>query len=172
MRLFFALWPGATTRARLDRWGQALHEQCGGRRTRAEDLHLTLAFLGNVDDALVPAVEAAMDRVEPRRFLLSLDQPGYWRKNSIAWAGASAAPPELETLAADLRASLGAARVAFDPQPFAVHVTLLRDARAPARMPQLDRIDWPVDGFALVASANGRYEIRKASDVGGADHKR
>lgn len=168
MRLFFALWPGATTRARLERWAQALHEQCGGRRTRAEDLHLTLAFLGNVDDVLVPAVEAAMDRVQPRRFLLSLDQPGYWKKNSIAWAGASAVPAELETLAAELRAGLGAAGVAFDPQPFAVHVTLLRDARAPAQMPALDAIDWPVDGYALVCSVPGpggpRYEtLRRAT---------
>ena len=163
MRLFFALWPSATTRARLDRWGQSLHEVCGGRRMRAENLHVTLAFLGNVADARVREVEEAMDRVAPRRFLLALDKPGYWRKNSIAWAGTSTTPPELESLAADLRASLAQSSIPFDPQPFAVHVTLLRDARAPAAMPALEPITWPVDGFALVESAGARYEIRKAS---------
>lgn len=163
MRLFFALWPNAVTRTRLDRWGQALHEICGGRRIPAENLHLTLAFLGNVADARVPEVGAAMDRVAARRFLLTLDTPGYWKKNSIAWAGTSVVPAELEALAAELRASLAAASIPFDPQPFAVHVTLLRDARAPAAMPALEPIAWPVDGYALVASADGRYEVRKVS---------
>jgi RNA 2',3'-cyclic 3'-phosphodiesterase len=166
VKLFFALWPAATTRARLDRWGQALHDACGGRRTRAENLHLTLAFLGDVDDARVPAVEGAMDEVAPRRCLLVLDRPGHWRRNGIAWAGASAVPPELESLAAELRAALAAAGIAFDPQPFAVHVTLLRDARAPAQMPALETIAWPVDGFALVASVpvpgGSRYEVRRS----------
>jgi RNA 2',3'-cyclic 3'-phosphodiesterase len=161
VRLFFALWPNAVTRARLDRWGQALHEVCGGRRTRADNLHLTLAFLGNVADARLAEVEAAMARVAPRRFLLTLDQPGHWKKNGIAWAGTSAVPAELEALAAELRASLAAASLPFDPQPFAVHVTLLRDARAPAAMPALEPIAWPVDGYALVASAGGRYDLRK-----------
>ncbi|HEY6862610.1 MAG TPA: RNA 2',3'-cyclic phosphodiesterase [Burkholderiales bacterium] len=162
MRLFFALWPNAVTRTRLDRWGQALHDVCGGRRTSADSLHLTLAFLGNVADARVAEVESAMDRVRPRRFLLNLDTPGHWKKNSIAWAGTSAVPAELEALAADLRAALAAATIPFDPQPFAVHVTLLRDAGAPAAMPALEPIAWPVDGFALVSSAGGRYEIRRS----------
>jgi RNA 2',3'-cyclic 3'-phosphodiesterase len=168
VRLFFALWPNAVTRARLDRWGAALHERCGGRRTSADDLHLTLAFLGNVHDTRVPEVEAAMERVEPRRFVLSLDRPGYWKKNSIAWAGASAVPAELESLAAGLRASLAEASIPFDPQPFAVHITLLRDARAPVEMPALEPIEWPVDGYALVRSAPGpagpRYEpVKRAT---------
>jgi RNA 2',3'-cyclic 3'-phosphodiesterase len=163
VRLFFALCPNAVTRARLDRWSAALHERCGGRRTPAENLHVTLAFLGNVADERVAAVEAAMGRVEPRRFVLTLDRPGYWKKNSIAWAGTSAVPAELEALAAELRASLAAAAVPYDPQPFAVHVTLLRDARAPAAMPALEPIAWPVDGYALVVSAGGRYEIRRQS---------
>ncbi len=161
MRLFFALWPGTTTRARLDRWGRALHEACGGRRTPAESLHLTLAFLGDVADARLAEVETAMKRVEPRRFLLTLDRPGYWKKNNIAWAGTSTVPPELEALALELRASLAEGSIPFDPQPFAVHVTLLRDARAPAVMPALEPIAWPVDGYALVASLGGRYEIRR-----------
>jgi RNA 2',3'-cyclic 3'-phosphodiesterase len=165
VRLFFALWPNAVTRARLDRWSAALHERCGGRRTPPDNLHLTLAFPGNVADARLAEVEAAMERVAPRRFLLTLDTPGYWKKNSIAWAGASAVPAELDALAAGLRASLAQSSIPFDPQPFAVHVTLLRDARAPAEMPALERIDWPVDGYALVASAAGRYDVRRVSKV-------
>jgi 2'-5' RNA ligase len=162
MKLFFALWPDAATRARLDDWARSIHSACGGRRTRAENLHQTLAFLGNVEEARLAAVEAAADRVPPRRFTLRLDQPGYWKKNRIAWAGCSAVPSELSELAAELRAALHDSRIAFDTKPFAVHVTLARDASAPAAMPVVDPIDWPVDGFALVSSTNGRYEIRRA----------
>ena len=161
MRLFFALWPDTATRAALEQWGLAMHAACGGRRTRVEKLHQTLAFLGNVDDADVGAVEAAMDRTPPRRFTLHLDRPGYWKKSRIAWAGCSAVPHELSDLAAELRAALHDARIPFDTKPFAVHITLAREAGAPAAMPVVDAIDWPVDGFTLVTSANGRYEVRR-----------
>jgi RNA 2',3'-cyclic 3'-phosphodiesterase len=159
VRLFFALWPDAGTRARLDDWARAMHAACGGRRTGADKLHQTLAFLGDVSD--VAPVEAAMERVPPRRFTLRVDQPGYWKKNRIAWAGCSAVPAELADLVAELRGSLEDAGVAFDEKPFAVHITLARDARPPASMPVLEPIDWPVDGFALVGSAGGRYDLRK-----------
>jgi 2'-5' RNA ligase len=163
--LFLALWPDAAVRAGLESWSGALHDACGGRRIRAENLHLTLAFLGGVDEARVPAVEEAAGRVVPRSFSLVLDEPGYWKRNRLAWAGASAAPAALDTLVAELRAALRAAGVAFDPKPFVSHVTLLREARAPAKMPPLEAIHWPVGGFALVRSVTApegsRYEARR-----------
>jgi RNA 2',3'-cyclic 3'-phosphodiesterase len=163
VRLFFALWPDDTTRARLDEWAGAMHAACGGRRTRMENLHQTLAFLGDVGD--VRPAEAAMDRVPPRKFMLKIDQPGYWKKNKIAWAGTAAVPEALATLVFELRTSLSKEGVAFDEKPFAVHITLARSARPPRAMPRLAPIDWPVHGYALVASAGGRYEIRKALDT-------
>jgi 2'-5' RNA ligase len=170
LRLFFALWPNAATRAALEKWALAMHAACGGRRTRTENLHQTLAFLGNIDDADVGSVEAAVDPVPPPSFTLRLDLPGYWKKNRIAWAGCSAVPRELSDLSASLRAALHDARIAFDTKPFAVHITLAREARAPApaAMPVVEAIDWPVNGFALIASANGRYEIRREWRFGAA----
>lgn len=136
---------------------------------RSEDLHLTLVFLGNVDDARVAEVERAAHAVAARAFSLTLDQPGYWKHNRIAWAGASLVPPELEALVADLRAALANARVAFDPKAFASHVTLLRDAGEPRAMPALPLIDWKPDAFALVRSAalprGSRYEVRQSWGV-------
>jgi RNA 2',3'-cyclic 3'-phosphodiesterase len=139
-----------------------MHAACGGRRTAADKLHQTLAFLGDVGDP--KPVEAAIERVPPRRFTLRIDAPGYWKKNKIAWAGTSSVPPELAALVGDLRAALTAARIAYDDKPFAVHITLARDARPPRAMPTLEPIEWPVEGFALVASVGGRYEIRKVSE--------
>ena len=165
MRLFFALWPDEGVRARLAHWSRELHAVCGGRPMRAENLHLTVAFLGNVENARVAEVERAAGEVAPRVVSLVLDQPGYWKQNRIAWAGASTVPAGIEAFAAELRSALERSRISFDTKGFVSHVTLLRDAREPRAMPALDPIEWRLDGFALVQSVTlprgSRYEVRK-----------
>jgi 2'-5' RNA ligase len=165
VRLFFALWPDEEVRARLAHWSRELHALCGGRQIRPENLHVTLVFFGDVEDARVAEIERAAGVVAPRAISLVLDRPGYWKHNRIAWAGASVIPPELEALVGNLRSALTRAGIGFDDKGFVSHVTLLRDARAPQAMPALPSIDWRVDGFALVQSVTlprgSRYEIRK-----------
>jgi 2'-5' RNA ligase len=166
MRLFFALWPDDAVRAELARWSRELHALCGGRTTRPENLHVTLAFLGGVEDARVVEVERAAGEVAPKVVSLVLDQPGYWKHNRIAWAGASVVPPGLEALVFELRGALAKSQIRFDAKPFASHVTLLRDAHEPRAMPALAPIEWRLDAFALVQSVTlprgSRYEIRKS----------
>ena len=164
--MFFALWPDDAVRAQLAHWSRELRAVCGGRPTRDENLHLTLAFLGGVEEARAAEVESAANEVAPRAISLVLDEPGYWKHNRIAWAGASAVPGELNAMVVELRNALTRSGIAFDAKPFVSHVTLLRDARAPRAMPALDPIDWRLDGFALVESVTlprgSRYEIRKS----------
>jgi 2'-5' RNA ligase len=166
VRLFFALWPDEEVRAQLARWSRELHVVCGGRPTRPENLHVTLAFLGSVENASVVEVERAADTVSPRACPLILDQPGYWKHNRIAWAGASVVPPELGGLVSELRGALMKSQIRFDAKSFVSHVTLLREAREPKAMPALTPIEWRLDGFALVQSVTlprgSRYEIRKS----------
>jgi 2'-5' RNA ligase len=166
VRLFFALWPDEAVREQLARWSRELRAVCGGRATRAQNLHVTLAFLGNVDDARIAEVERAAGEVRPCAVSLVLDQPGYWKHNRIAWAGASAVPAQIEALVADLRGALARAEVVFDGKGFVSHVTLLRDARQPKALPRLEPIEWRLDGFALVQSVTlpqgSRYEVRKS----------
>jgi len=154
-RLFFALWPDDAVRAALVDWATALRRECGGRPTRPGNLHMTLAFLGDTDLARVDELKRAAGGVTPRDFELAVDQPGYWKHNRIAWAGASADPPALVEMVDELRAALKAARFRFDAKPFVSHVTLLRKARAPARMPALAPIVWRGSGFALIRSVPG-----------------
>ena len=169
MRLFFALWPDDEVRARLAHWSRELHAACGGRTIPAGNLHLTLAFLGSVEDARVAEIERAAGEVAPRAISLVLDQPGYWKHNRIAWAGASVVPAELEALAADLRGALTRAGAGFDGKGFVSHVTLLRDAREPKENPALEPIDWKLGGFALVRSVTlprgSCYEVLKSWEI-------
>lgn len=149
-RLFFALWPDDALRRSLARWSRAAHAVAGGRMTQPRNLHMTLAFLGETDAALMPALRevAAAAAVEP--CVLTLDRCAWWKHNRIVWAGGEA-PPALLDAVAGLRAGLDAAGISFDRKAFVPHVTLLRKASA-AELPQFEPLAWPIGGLALVAS--------------------
>lgn len=152
LRLFFALWPDDAVRAALARWSLAIQRIAGGRVTRTESIHLTVAFLGAIEPARLEELKAVAASVAVSPFELVLDAAGCWKHNRIAWAGATAAPPALEALVSDLRAALAGAGFRFDPKPFVSHLTLVRKARPGFTLPALERVPWRVTGFVLVRS--------------------
>lgn len=151
LRLFFALWPDADTRAALDRTGKWLHQHWEGRRTRPETLHLTLVFLGAVDASRLDELRELAAQVRAEKFALKFDQAGCWRHNRVGWLGAGETPPALATLVADLESRLQSSLFRFDKRGFVPHITLLRKARC-ADAPTCGQVDWPVDRFVLVES--------------------
>lgn len=155
LRLFFALWPDEGVRARLTDAAARLQALCGGRATRPESVHVTLAFLGYVEAERLPMIEALAAQIRGEPFCLVLDRFDYWRHNRIAWAGASATPPPLARLTADLREALRGCGIALDDRSYVPHATLVRDAVCPA-IPVADPIEWQVDEFVLVRSIPGR----------------
>jgi 2'-5' RNA ligase len=163
LRLFFALWPDAPVRAKLAAFARAAHECIGGRIMQAEGLHITLAFLGDVDAARLDALRRVAASVSVEPFDWPLDEAGFWKHNRIGWVGATSVPTALAALVADLRAALTAGGFAFDGKPFVPHVTLIRNGAPAAHLPTLAPIEWRVSRFVLVKSARGqegsRYEI-------------
>ena len=159
-RLFFALWPDDAVRAALAALLARLGPECEGRAMAAANLHVTLAFLGNVPEARVPAFEALADGLTGEPFELRLDRLGYWRHNRIVWAGARAMPAALEALAADMKLALQGVGWAVDERPYAAHVTLLRDARRGPAGHDAIVPPWRVDGFVLVRSEQGAGGVR------------
>lgn len=151
LRLFFALWPDADTRAALDRTGKWLHRHWEGRRTRPETLHLTLVFLGTVDASRLDELRELAAQVRAEKFALNLDQAGCWRHNRVGWLGAGETPPALAILVADLESRLESSLFRFDKRAFVPHITLLRKARC-AEVPACRPVGWPVDRFVLVES--------------------
>lgn len=164
LRLFFALWPGSAERSALARWQPALHALCGGRVMRPETLHLTLAFLGQVERARLAALQQTVREVSVPSFPLCLDTLRYWAHNRIVYAAPSAPPAALGRLAAELAERLRHAGWAFDARPFQPHVTLLRSARCPAVLPlPAAPVHWAVHDMALVSSVRdeqgAHYEV-------------
>lgn len=151
-RLFFALWPSTAQRESLRRLAAQACRGGGGRPVPADNLHLTLAFLGSVEASTRAYLEAAAAAIHLPPFTLELDQAGYWRRPRVIWLGASQTPEPLQALVRQLRAALLGCGLEPEARPFAAHLTVMRKAvRGPART-EIAPFAWPVDSFALVAS--------------------
>lgn len=129
---------------------------------RADTLHLTLAFLGEVSARHRDVLLRDIHDIALGAFELCLDHPGHWPHNRIGWLGLRQPSPPLESLVQDLRDQICALAVPCDARPHTPHVTLLRNTPggvAPECLP----VNWLVDGFVLVASnpqADGaHYEV-------------
>jgi 2'-5' RNA ligase len=150
VRLFFALWPESDLQAKLAAW--ATQAAGRGRAMRRENLHLTLAFLGATEAALVPDLIALAAGVRFAPIRLPLDRVGYWKHNRIIWCGAGEEPQALAALVEGLRARLDAAGIRYDRKPFVSHVTLVRDAAGLPAAPAWVPLVWEASDFALMSS--------------------
>lgn len=169
-RVFFALWPAPEIAAKLAEIAAMAGQTLGGKPTRCETIHLTLAFLGDVPEAQLPLLCAIASQVQGRSFDLTLDRLGFWHHNHLLWAGCETSPPALPALADDLAAAVqqGGFAVANGKHSFAPHVTLLRKVPAGAApasigaLPDSEVLHWHCDEFVLVrsrpSSAGSSYE--------------
>lgn len=162
LRLFFALWPDDATRDALNRTGKRLHQHWGGRRMRADTLHLTLAFLGSTPADRLDALVDRAHAVEGEAYELLLEQAGYWQHKHLGWLGARETPPPHAELVETLNAQLQAGGFPVDARPHVPHVTLLRNSDGGV-VPQCRAVNWPVNEFVLVKSVTecdgARYEV-------------
>lgn len=155
-RLFFALWPQPAVASSLYQAGKRLHRLCGGRCTRPESLHLTLAFLGSTPRSRLESLQAAAGQVKAPAFALQLGDYGWFPRARVAWTTAENAPAALHDLANRLRANLKVAGFPFDAKPFFPHVTLLRRAHCGSlSLEATQPVAWSVREFVLVESALG-----------------
>jgi 2'-5' RNA ligase len=153
-RLFFALWPDAAVRRGLIQIRADLPRQ-HGRKPHPEDLHLTLAFLGEIDSGRRGCAEAAAERIRAEPFLLRLDRVGYWARPRILWCGASECPESLLEVLAALNHGLLGCGFAPERRPFVPHLTLARKAPRIEAFDLDPPLDWPVADFVLVGSRLG-----------------
>jgi 2'-5' RNA ligase len=148
LRLFYALWPDDATRERLAQ----LQSHVRGKPTRYDNLHITLAFLGEQPADVLPALRTILDRLPRKDIVLTLDRLDYFARKRIAWAGPHATPAALNDLVHALVRELTAHSIAFDQRSnFKPHATLARDADAPPDF-AFESIVWHADRIALVQS--------------------
>jgi 2'-5' RNA ligase len=155
-RVFFALWPDESARAKLAAMAGHVADEGGGRPVPAANLHLTLAFPGEVPDDRIGAARRAASGIRGAAFELVLDRLGSFRRAGVGWAGPSCPPEALVDLQSRLERALGAAGFAPEERPFAPHLTLARKLVRPVAATAIGPVAWDVEGFVLVESARGK----------------
>jgi 2'-5' RNA ligase len=137
---------------------------------RADTLHLTLAFLGDMSAAQRDAVLRGIHDIPVAAFELNFEQTGYWPHNGIGWLGLRQPSHPLDSLVQALREQLRTLEIPFDARPHTPHITLLRKTPGGAALECLP-VKWAIDGFVLVASnpqADGaHYDVLKKWPLAG-----
>ncbi len=102
--------------------------------THKVDYHLTLAFLGSVEESALAGILDALSSVSTRHkaFEFTVDEFGAFpdnREAQVFWAGNAKKNSELLSLGADVRDEFTTRGIIFDEKPFLPHVTLSRIKR-------------------------------------------
>ena len=159
-RVFFALWPDSATRTALARATSATVERAAGRATPQQNLHVTLAFIGELGEGELTSVR---ENSPPRvgRIDLVIDTLGYRKRAQLLWAAPGTVPPALFALEAGLWDRLADIGMTRDRRAYLPHVTLAR--RAGPVSDTLTPVSWPVTEIVLVESTLGpphsTYEV-------------
>lgn len=159
-RLFFALWPNDIIRSEINQLNTTVTQKRSGQRTKIENLHITLVFLGHVDLATKAKIQHIAATVQNERFVLTLDTLGYWPKPRIVWLGSRQTPLALQNLVSHLTYRLQQ-EVDYSPEnrPYHPHVTLMRKAAPLKTLPAFSPIHWQINDFSLVRSITERHGV-------------
>lgn len=131
IRLFVAIDLPPSVRDRLAGMGGGVPN---ARWVPPEKMHLTLRFIGEVENGLAQDIDTALTKLHAPGFDIELDGVGFFGKASAArvlWAGVRRSEPLLR-LQTKVEAALWDAGVPAEGRKFSPHVTLARMRRAPA----------------------------------------
>jgi len=158
IRLFTAIEIPETIRVRLSLLQGSAP---GARWTPIENLHLTLRFIGEVDERTATDIDDVLNDLRAPAFELALKGVGEFggRDARALWAGV-APNPALQRLAAKIESALQRMGLEAETRKFTPHVTLarLRDAPLPKIREFLsgnnlfDSGNFPVRSFTLFSS--------------------
>src|SRR5512133_4052691 len=125
MRLFIAIELPADLKMTL---GQLRVEIQGARWVPAEQIHLTLAFLGEVAETDVEWLTRALAGIQTNEFRLCFSGTGCFptrHRPRVLWIGLEP-HARLQELAGKVRETVIACGIAQEERPFSPHITLAR----------------------------------------------
>ena len=128
-----------------------------GRETVPENMHLTLAFIGDYDDP--DRVKEIIERIEIRRFEISLKGVGAFR--DLWWAGVENSAP-LQSISRRLRRALAEEDIPVDRKKCSPHITIIRRAHGKLEDVPAEELEpyfgtsMTVDHISLMRSDRGK----------------
>lgn len=159
MRLFIAINFNDDTRTQLLALCDDLRARSRrGRFSAPENLHLTLAFLGECDAEQTATAKTVMDAVKFEPFSVVIDRIDRFKRDGgdIWWAGVQSSKPLID-LQTDLTEKLIYAGFTLDKRKYSPHITLGRDVVT-------DTAPWQVKSFGETVTS---IELMKSERIDG-----
>lgn len=134
MRLFIATDLDQAAREAIAALQWRLRRRVGERSslkwTKPEQMHVTLAFIGEADESLSASLIVAMQaRPAQRAFDVAFERLGVFPTHGapkVLWLGVGAGAAEMIALQGEVAARVGRLGVALEGRPFQPHLTLAR----------------------------------------------
>ncbi|HHW45699.1 MAG TPA: RNA 2',3'-cyclic phosphodiesterase [Clostridiales bacterium] len=150
MRLFVAIrFTPEVQNTLIDCIKELKSSSLSGNFTRPENLHLTLAFIGETSN--LNAAKKCMDAISCGKFDITLK--GFGRFGDLWWVGL-AENPKLSMLVKDLQQRLRDCGFNISTRPFRPHITIAREVKTVSDQIHLNvpNISMTVDRISLMKS--------------------
>lgn len=157
IRVFFAIWPDNKAQIQLAGLAERLQSAsfCEGRKTKAKNIHLTLAFIGEVDISRLEALCQVGDKIKDsgmHAFDLAIQKICIWKRKNIVYAEIKEIPQPLMNLVAALQSTLSSIGFPLEQRPYKPHITLMRNASCKTLPELAEPIVWRAREWILVKS--------------------
>ena len=154
--LFFALWPDNRQRDRMRDFISPVAKLIEGRATDRREWHITLAYIGDLDERFIAELQESASAIQFEPFRLRLDRLEFWPRPKIAALVPPRIPPEHEKLVESLRGIIIAAGLEPALRVYRPHITVVRNARTfeTQRLAQSATTEW--SSFELIESIKER----------------
>ncbi|HHZ18613.1 MAG TPA: RNA 2',3'-cyclic phosphodiesterase [Acholeplasmataceae bacterium] len=123
MRIFIGIKPEDCLKEILEIQESFRSLSLPGNYTFPDNIHMTLLFLGELDEAAVSAVKVALRQIEYPRFDIHINKLKNLRDMIVLEA---AREPELMELQEKVRLAVAGRDIRTDDRPFYPHITLIR----------------------------------------------
>ena len=154
--VFFALWPDSRQRDRMRDFISPVVRQVEGRPTDRREWHITLCYLGELDEQYLPQLIESAKKIEFEPLRIRLDRLEYWPRPKIAAMVPPRVSLDLEKLVEDLNGLAMAVGVLPQERVYRPHVTVARNSRPfeTIRLAQSAVTEW--SRFELLESTRER----------------
>jgi 2'-5' RNA ligase len=157
MRLFVAINFNDDTRSRLLSLRDELRSKSqSGNFSLPENLHLTLAFIGEVSPKKIDKIKAVLDTVDFAPFEATIERLGTFSRGTLWWAGLREVK-SLMNLQHEIEHKLALCGFEMDGRKYSPHITLGREVVTNEK-------PWRIESFGEVVTS---IDLMKSERIGG-----
>ncbi len=158
IRAFIALPLPENVKEALSSVSATLRKTMDARWVRPEAMHLTMKFLGDINEKNIEGIAGKLDELSKscQPFAMSLGELGAFpspKKARVIWAGIDADISGLRSLAASIDEMSAGYGIAKEGRPFTAHVTLAR-----LREPSMINLDVRIEKITFIIDTMHFYK--------------